>query len=220
MAELTRQLVCLRAAKEIKEGMYVNLGIGIPTEVSNYIPEDMEVFLHAENGALNYGRILPEEEADHELVNAGNQPFSLKPGASFFCTADAFAMMRGGHIDITILGAFQVSEKGDLASWKRKEDVVGAPGGSMDLAYGAKRIIALMAEHATREGDPRVVRECSLPLTGKTAVDTIITNLAVIKVTPDGLLLMEVAPGVTVDKVQAHTEPKLIISPELKEMEF
>ena len=219
MEGLSRELICIRAAKEIKEGMFVNLGIGFPTEVSSYIPEELDVFLHAENGALNYGRILIEG-GDHEVVNAGAQPISLRSGASFFHTADAFGMMRGRHLHLTILGAFQVSEKGDLANWKRKGEAIGAPGGAMDLAYGAKEVLAVMPSHTDKDGNPRLVKECSFPLTGRGIVNTIITNLAFIKVTPEGFRLMEVAPGITSEEVQAHTEPKLIVSPELKEMEF
>ena len=219
MAEkgLTRELMCLRATKELKEGMYVNLGIGIPTEVAGFIPPDMEVFLHAENGILNYGGILSEEEADHEFVNAGGQPISLKTGACLFHSGDAFAMMRGRHLDMSILGAFQVSEKGDVASWKRKEDPLGTVGGAMDLAFGAKKILVIM-EHTDRDGNPRIVRECTFPLTGMRAANAILTNLAYIEVTSEGLLLKEVAEGITPEEVQDLTEPLLIISDEFQEM--
>ncbi len=218
MKGLTRELLCLRAVRELKEGMYVNLGIGMPTEVANYIPEDMEVFLHSENGILCYGGILSEEEADHEFVNAGGQPVSLKRGASLFDTACAFAMMRGRHLDLTIIGAFQVSEKGDIANWKRKGDILGTVGGAMDLALGAKKVMVLM-EHTERDGTPRIVKELTLPVTGRRAANFILTNLAFIEVTPQGLVLKEVAPGVSVEEVKSSTEPELIISPELKEME-
>ena len=221
MAEtgLTRELICLRAAKELREGMYVNLGIGLPTEVAGFISPDLEVFLHAENGILNYGGILSEEEADHEFVNAGGQPVSLKTGACLFHSGDAFAMMRGRHLDMSILGAFQVSEKGDVASWKRKEDPLGTVGGAMDLAFGAKRILVVM-EHTDKGGNPRIVRECTFPLTGREAANAVITNLAFIEVTPDGLLLKEVAQGISPEEVQAATEPHLILSPDLAEMEL
>jgi len=214
---LTRELMCLRAVKELREGMYVNLGIGIPTQVANFIPDDMEVFLHAENGVLNYGGILSEEESDHEYVNAGGQPISLKTGACLFHTADAFAMMRGRRLDMSIIGAFQVSEKGDVANWKTKADPLGTVGGAMDLAFGAKRVMVLM-EHTERDGAPRIVRQCSLPLTGKGSVNTIITNLAYMELVPEGLLLKEVVQGVSSEEIQALTEPRLIIARELKEM--
>jgi 3-oxoacid CoA-transferase B subunit len=216
---LTRELICLRAAKELKEGMYVNLGIGMPTEVSGFIPPDLEVFFHAENGILNYGGILSEEEADHEFVNAGGQPISLKTGASLFHSGDAFAMMRGRHLDMSILGAFQVSEKGDVASWKRKEDPLGTVGGAMDLAFGAKRILVIM-EHTDKSGNPRIVRECTFPLTGREAANLILTNLAYMEVTSQGLLLKEVVEGITPEEIQAVTEPRLILSPDLVVMEL
>jgi 3-oxoacid CoA-transferase subunit B len=214
---LTRELICLRASKELTEGMYVNLGIGIPTQVANFIPAEMEVFLHSENGVLNYGGILSQEKGDHEFVNAGGQPISLKPGASFFHTADAFAMMRGRHVDMSILGAFQVSEKGDVANWRTNEEKLGTVGGAMDLAFGAKRVMVLM-EHTEKDGTPRIVRECSFPLTAKESVHTIITSLAYIEVLPEGLLLKEVAKGASPEAIQALTEPRLIIAPELKEI--
>jgi 3-oxoacid CoA-transferase B subunit len=216
---LTRELMCLRATQELKEGMYVNLGIGLPTQVAGFIPPEMEVFLHAENGILNYGGILSEEEADHEFVNAGGQPISLKTGACLFHSGDAFAMMRGRHLDMSILGAFQVSEKGDVASWKRKEDTLGTVGGAMDLAFGAKKILVIM-EHTDKDGHPRIVRECTFPLTGKKAANAILTNLAYMEVTSAGLLLKEVAEGITPEEVQDHTEPRLIISDGLRVMEL
>ncbi|NVM26105.1 MAG: 3-oxoacid CoA-transferase subunit B [Desulfobacterales bacterium] len=214
---LTRELMCLRAVEELREGMYVNLGIGIPTQVANFIPDGMEVFLHAENGVLNYGGILSEEESDHEYVNAGGQPISLKTGACLFHTADAFAMMRGRRLDMSIIGAFQVSEKGDVANWKTKGDPLGTVGGAMDLAFGAKKVMVLM-EHTEKDGTPRIVRQCSLPVTGRGAVNAIITNLAYIELVPEGLLLKEVVQGVSSEEIQALTEPRLIIAPELKEM--
>jgi 3-oxoacid CoA-transferase subunit B len=216
---LTRELICLRVAKEFNDGDYVNLGIGLPTQVSNFIPEDMDVTLHCENGMMGYGRIAREDEIDPELVNAGSQPVTLKPGASFFDSATGFAMIRGGHIDVTVLGAFEVSEKGDLANWMRLEKGIGSVGGSMDLISGSKKVIVAM-EHITRDGRPRIVRKCSQPLTGRACVDLIVTDLAVIEVTKYGLLLKEFAPGLTADNVQSVTEPRLIISPTLKEMEL
>ncbi|HEX9896325.1 MAG TPA: 3-oxoacid CoA-transferase subunit B [Dehalococcoidales bacterium] len=216
---LTRELICMRVAREFHEGDYINLGIGLPTQVSNFIPENMEVVLHCENGMLGYGRIASTEEIDPELVNAGSEPVTLKPGASFFDSATGFAMIRGGHINVTVLGAFEVSEKGDLANWMRLEKGIGSVGGSMDLICGSKKVIVAM-EHTTRDGHPRIVKKCAQPLTGLACVDLIVTDMAVIEVTPDGLVPKEVAPGLTAEEVQKLTEPKLIISPELKEMEL
>jgi 3-oxoacid CoA-transferase subunit B len=217
-AGLSRELVALRAAKELSEGMYVNLGIGLPTLVSQFIPEDVEVVLHSENGVLGYGRITTEnKEMDIDLVNAGLQPIVLRPGASFFNHADSFAMIRGGHIDLAILGGYQVSEKGDLANWAISSEKVGAVGGAMDLACGVKRIIALM-QHVTTSGEPRIVKQCTYPLTARKVVGTIITDLAVIEVVKEGLVLKEIAPGWTPGEVQAVTEPKLMVAPDLKEI--
>jgi 3-oxoacid CoA-transferase subunit B len=197
--------------------MYVNLGIGLPTQVANFTPKG--VILHSQNGVLGFGPIAAEEEMDWELVNAGAQPITLAPGISFFNSIDAFAMMRGRHLDVAILGAYQVSEKGDLANWRMEGESLGAIGGSMDLAYGAKRIIVI-CEHTDKTGRPRIVSKCTLPLTGKGVVNTIITSLCVMELTRKGLKLRELAPGVTADEVQKHTEPKLILSDDLKEMEF
>ncbi len=214
---LSRELIALRAAKELKSGYYVNLGIGLPTLVSSYIPEDVEVIIHSENGILGFGRLASEEEIDPDLINAGSQPVTLKPGAAFFDSADAFAMMRGGHVDLAVLGAFQVSEKGDLANWMMSGKKLGSIGGSMDLVCGVKEVIVTM-EHTTNAGEPRIVKKCTYPLTARHTVNLIITNLAVIKVTPEGLLLKEVAPGVTPAEVQAVTEPRLKIARDLREM--
>ena len=214
---LSKELVALRIVQELKDGMYVNLGIGLPSLVSQFIPEDLEVMLHAENGILGYGPVK-EEQVDNELVNAGLRPVGLKAGASFFHHADSFAMIRGGHLDLSVLGGFQVSEKGDLANWKTEEKV-GAVGGAMDLVCGVKRVIVAM-QHTAPSGEPRIVRKCTYPLTGKEVVNMIVTNLAVIDVTLEGLLLREVAPGVSVADVQAVTEPTLIVSPDLKEMKL
>jgi 3-oxoacid CoA-transferase subunit B len=216
---LTRELICFRVAREFQNGDYVNLGIGLPTQVSNFVPDNIDIVLHCENGMLGYGRIASDEEIDPELVNAGSEPVTLKPGASFFDSAAGFAMIRGGHVNVTVLGAFEVSEKGDLANWMRLEKGVGSVGGSMDLVCGSKKVIVAM-EHTTRQGRPRIVKKCTQPLTGLACVNLIITNMAVIQVTSNGLILKEVAPGLTADDVQKVTEPKLIISPELKEMEL
>lgn len=216
---LSKELIAMRVAKELKDGDYLNLGIGLPTLVSNFIPKDINVILHTENGVLGYGRIAREEEMDTDLIDAGSQPITLNPGASFFDSATAFTMIRGGRIDVTVLGAFQVSEKGDLANWATPGRKVASIGGSMDLVCGAKKVIVAM-EHTTREGEPRIVKECTYPLTGRRVVHTIVTNLAVIEVTGEGLLLKEVAPSITPEEVQAATEPKLKIASDLREMEL
>jgi 3-oxoacid CoA-transferase subunit B len=219
-ASLSRELIALRAAKELSEGMYVNLGIGLPTLVSQFIPEGMEVMLHAENGVLGYGRITTEDqEMDIDLVNAGLQPIVLRPGASFFNHADSFAMIRGGHVDLAILGAYQVSEKGDLANWATSLERVGAVGGAMDLACGVKRLIVLM-QHVTASGEPRIVKQCTYPLTARGVVDTIITDVAVIEVAKEGLIVKEIAPGWTPEEVQSLTGPELVVAPDLREIEF
>jgi 3-oxoacid CoA-transferase B subunit len=199
--------------------MVANLGIGLPTLVSNFIPEGVSVLFQAENGILGYGGIAPDDEYDQDLINAGGQPVTLRPGAAFFDSADSFAMIRGGHVDLSVLGGFQVSEKGDLANWMVPARKAGSIGGAMDLAVGAKKLIVAM-EHTTKNGEPRIVRECSYPLTAVRAVDLIVTNLAAIEVTPEGLLLTEVAPGVTPEEVYAATEPRLTPAKELREMEL
>ena len=220
MTRLTRQLMCLRAVRELEEGMYVNLGLGIPSVLPYFIPPDLDVIFHIENGALNIGPIPDDwDNWNIDLVNAGGQPISLKPGISFFSTVDAFAMIAGGHIDVTILGAYQVSERGDLANWKTNEQAKGAIGGSMDLATGAKRVIVIM-EHIDTRGRPKIVKECSYPLTGKGVVSLVVTDMAVLGFVPEGIELREVAPGLTPEEIQSFTEPKLIISKELREMEF
>ena len=216
---LSRELIALRVAKEVRDGYYLNLGIGLPTLVSNFIPEGIDVVLHAENGVLGYGRIANEEEIDPDLINPGSQPVTLNPGAAFFDSATAFDMIRGGHIDLTVLGAFQVSEIGDLANWMMPERQTGSIGGSMDLVSGAKKVIVAM-EHTTRSGEPKIVKKCTYPFTGRRAVNMIITDLAVIEVTTGGLLLKEVAPSVTPEEVQAVTEPKMRLAKGLREMEL
>ena len=216
---LSRELIAMRVAKELKDGDYVNLGIGLPTIVSSFVPRELDIILHAENGVLGYGRIANEEEMDPDLVNAGSQPITLNPGAAFFDSAEAFAMVRGGHLDVVVLGAFQVSEKGDLANWMTAERKVGSIGGSMDLISAAKKVIVAM-EHTSRSGEFRIVKECTYPLTGRRVVNLIVTNLAVIEVIPDGLLLLEVAPSVSPEQVQSVTEPKLKLANDLKEIEI
>jgi len=214
---LSRDLIALRVSRELKDGQYVNLGIGLPSLVSNFIDADSGVILHSENGALGFGSLADEENMDIDLVNASSQPLTLRPGAAFFNSADAFAMIRGGHLDVTVLGAYQVSEKGDLANWIAPGKKVGGMGGSMDLVTGTRNVIVAM-EHTTRAGKPRILNECTCHLTGKGVVNLIITSLAVIEVTKHGLLLKEVAPSVTVAEVQAVTEPRLIPAEDLKEM--
>ncbi|MDP6100609.1 MAG: 3-oxoacid CoA-transferase subunit B [Dehalococcoidia bacterium] len=217
---LSRELIAVRIAREFKDGMYVNLGFGMPTLVCSFLPPDQDIFLHSEQGILGYGGILMDESKwDVDLINASGQPVSLVPGACFCDLATSFGMIRGGHLDVSVLGAYQVSEKGDLANWKRGDQVVGGIGGAMDLAIGAKRVIVAM-EHATNKGEPKIVHQCSFPLTAGGVVKTIVTNLAFIDVTPSGLVLREVASGVTAEEVQALTEPKLIVSNELREMEL
>ena len=216
---LSRELIALRAARELENGQYVNLGIGLPTLVSNFIPEEMGVVFHSENGALGFGRIADGGEMDIDLVNASSQPLTLKPGAAFFDSAQAFGMIRGGHVDVSVLGAYQVSEKGDLANWMVTDRRVGSIGGSMDLVSGARKVIVVM-EHTTRSGEHRIVNECTYPLTGRGVVNTIVTNLAVIEVMPEGLLLREVAPSVTVEDVRVATGPELLLAEDLREMEL
>jgi 3-oxoacid CoA-transferase subunit B len=201
----------MRVAKELRDGMSVNLGIGLPTLVANFLPEEATIMLHAENGILGYGGINPnDDEWDTDLINAGGQPITLIPGASFFNSATSFAMVRGGHLDITVLGGLQVSAKGDLANWALPGKA-GGIGGAMDLAAGARRVIVAM-EHMTREGEPRILRECTYPLTARECVDLVVTNLAVIEVTTAGLVLRETAPGVTTGQVVAATAAPLDVS--------
>ncbi len=207
-----RELIARRVAQELQDGYYVNLGIGIPTLVSNYIPAGIEVILQSENGMLGVGPFPLEDEADPDLINAGKETVSQVPGTAYLSSADSFAMIRGGHIDLTVLGAMEVDEQGDLASWMVPGKMVKGMGGSMDLVSGAKRVVVAM-EHTTREGRPKILKRCSLPLTGTRVVNSIVTELAMLEVTPKGLLVKELAPGVTFEDVQKHTEAELKVVP-------
>ncbi len=213
---LDRQTMALRVAREFQDGNVVNLGLGIPVLASNFVPTGREVIFHTENGALGFGEIMLPGEGDLDLTNASGQPVTPAPGMSFFGQAESLAMMRGGHLDISVVGAFQVSEKGDLANWATPEKQLTI-GGAMDLAEGAKRLIVTM-NHTTKGGQSRVVKECTYPLTALECVDLIVTDIAVIEVTNQGLILKEVAPGWTPEDVQSLTEPTLIIDPECQEI--
>jgi 3-oxoacid CoA-transferase subunit B len=205
----TREDICRVAALELKDGYYCNLGIGMPTKVANYIPDNINVTLQSENGMLGMGPFPLENEVDADIINAGKQTITELPETSYFDSSESFAMIRGGHIDLSILGALQVSEKGDLANWMIPGKMVKGMGGAMDLVAGVKKVLILM-EHTAKDGQPKLLKECTLPLTGKSVVDMVITELGKFDITPEGVHVVEIAPGVTLDEIKSKTQAKII----------
>lgn len=216
---LTREQMAMRVAKELRDGYYVNLGIGIPTLVANYVPEDIEVMLQSENGLLGMGQFPTEEEIDADLINAGKQTVTMATGASIFSSAESFAMIRGGHVDLTVLGAFEVDVQGNIASYMIPGKLIKGMGGAMDLVAGADNIIVTMT-HASKHGESKLLKQCSLPLTGKNCIKKILTDLAYIEIVDGKFHLLEYAPGTSIEEIIALTEGELVISDNVKEMVF
>lgn len=216
---LTKEQIAMRIARELKDGYYVNLGIGIPTLIANYIPDNIEIMLHSENGMIGMGSYPTKETVDADLINAGKQTVTLKTGGAFFDSSTSFAMIRGGHIDLTVLGAFEVSENGDIASWKVPGKLIKGMGGAMDLVSAAENIIVAM-QHTNKHGESKILKQCTLPLTGVQCVKRVVTDLAVMDVTSKGFVLKERAPKVSVEEIQTATKAELIIESEVPEMEF
>ena len=216
---LDESTIALRVAREFQDGMVINLGYGMPGLCADFIPEGRTVYFHSENGVLGYGALGTDEEKDYELINASDQPVTRIPGMCFFDSAASFDMIRGGHVDLVVLGAYQVSQNGDLANWGRPGRPATGMGGGMDLAAGCRRVIVMML-HTTKDGAPRIVNRCSFPLTAKSCVSRVFTDIAVIDITQDGLILREVAPGWTAEEVQSLTEAPLIIAGDLKDIEL